>query len=530
MMQKWLKNANFYQIYPTSFFDTNGDGVGDLQGIIQKLDYVKSLGCNAVWINPFFTSPFFDGGYDIKDYYDVDPRFGTMADFDELVASCKEKGIRLVVDMVIGHSSHEHPWFLKSGEFEKNEYSDYYIWTDNNFNKYKDKTIHGLHPRDGGYYINYYACQPAFNYGFNRKETAEGGDAYSGGTAWQLAYDDSRLAPVREEILNVMRFWLKRGVDGFRVDLANSLVKGCVFDSDKDEDIEGLIWLWNKMISTIKAEYPDCAFISEWVYPKNAVGKCGFDVDFYAHDILCYNDLFRCEKGSNLLPFFEKGHSYFNAEGKGTVDDFVAYTEDTLRAIEGKGYVSIPTGSHDQVRIGLNKSDDVMKTVFAFEFTFKHVPFTYYGDEVGMKHTFGINKDGGYIRTGARTPMQWSEGENRGFSTAKDVYLPAQPADGQSVAKMEDDENSLLSMVRQLGALRLAHPALWADAELQILQTGYPFVYQRTGGGETIVVALNPSDEAVTVDCDGEILLANNCEVNGKAVTLTGESFVIYKR
>jgi len=529
-MQKWLNNATFYQIYPTSFFDSNGDGVGDLQGIIQKLDYVKSLGCNAVWVNPFFPSPFYDGGYDVQDYYGVDPRFGTMEDFDQLVAACKQKGIRLVIDMVIGHSSFRHPWFLKSGEDQTNEYSDYYIWTDSNFNKYKDRTIHGLFPRDGGYYINYYACQPAFNYGFNKVEQAASTDAYSGGTAWQMAYDDPRLDKVRGAILDIMRFWLDRGVDGFRVDLANSLVKGCKFDSDDDKDIEGLIWLWNKMISTIKGEYPDCAFIAEWVYPKNAVGKCGFDVDFYAHDISCYNDLFRSEKGSNLLPAFEKGHSYFHADGKGSVDDFVAYTLSTLSACEGKGYISVPTGSHDQVRVAQNKSDDVLKTVFAFEYTFKHVPFVYYGDEVGIKHAFHLNKDGGYIRTGARTPMQWSEGENRGFSTAKDVYLPAQPSDGQSVQAMEQDENSLLGIVRRLGALRLAHPALWADADLEILQTGYPFVYQRTGGGETVVVALNPSGKAVTVDCDGEILLANNCEVVGTAVTLTGESFIIYKK
>ena len=375
-MVSWLKDAIFYQVYPTSFYDSNGDGVGDLNGIALKLDYLKDLGVNAIWINPFYKSPFMDGGYDVEDYCSIDPRFGSMADFDNLVLKCKEQGIKVVIDLVIGHTSTEHKWFKESAKDERNKYSDYYIWTENIFTKYKDKTIHGLYSRNGGYYVNYYACQPALNYGFNKLETDESNDCYSTGYGWQMHYTDERLKPLREEILDIMRFWLDKGVDGFRVDMANSLVKGCNYDSDKDEDIEGLIWLWDILIGTIKKEYgKEIAFIAEWVYPANAVGKCGFDVDFFAHDIECYNELLRNEKNTNLLPTFEKGYSFFGLDGKGKIENFVNYALKLNGLLKGKGYYSVPTGSHDQVRLSEKKDEDLMKCVFAFILTWSHVPF-----------------------------------------------------------------------------------------------------------------------------------------------------------
>ncbi|MBQ9480765.1 MAG: hypothetical protein IJU84_01210, partial [Clostridia bacterium] len=469
-MTSWIKDAIFYQIYPASFYDGNGDGTGDLKGITQKLDYIADLGVNAIWLNPFYKSPFKDGGYDIENYRSVDERFGTVRDFENLVSECKKRNIRIIIDLVIGHTSTEHEWFKKSAKDETNKYSDYYIWTDSIFSKYRDKTIHGLYPRDGGYYVNYYACQPALNFGFNKIEAGGTADNYDNGNGWMMHYTDERLKPLREEVLDIMRFWLDKGVDGFRVDMANSLVKGCVFDSDKDEDIEGNRWLWNILISTIKKEYgEDTAFISEWVNPENAVSKCGFDVDFFAHDIPCYNELFRNEPHTNLLPSFEKGYSFFGKDGKGSIENFINYSLKLNEVLKGKGYYSVPSGSHDQVRLAERKGNDLMKCVFAFLLTYSQVPFIYYGDELGIKHNFSLNKDGGYIRTGARTPMLWNEGKNKGFSLSDEPYLPAD-TETDSVEKQQRDENSLLNAVKKLISIRKEYECLSADGDLEIIK------------------------------------------------------------
>ena len=203
----------------------------------------------------------------------------------------------------------------------------------------------------------------------------------------------------------------EKGVRGFRIDLVNSLVKDCVYNSHNDEDIEGLKWIWDILIGTIKSEYPDAAFVAEFGYTPNSVGKCGFYLDYLAHDEQSYNELLRNEKGTNILPAFEQGDTYFSANGKGSIANLVNYTLQLHDCIEGKGCFSIPSGYHDVVRVAEHKDQEVLKVMFAFMLTYKHVPFIYYGDEIGMTHNFAINKDGGYIRTGCRTPMQWTNGE-----------------------------------------------------------------------------------------------------------------------
>ena len=532
-MNKWIKDAVFYHIYPISFYDSNGDGYGDLQGIIQKLDYLKDLGINAIWVSPFYKSSFMDGGYDIIDFCSVDERFGTMEDFESLVAKCKELKIRIIIDLVIGHTSFNAPWFLESAKDEINKYSDYYIWTESNLTKYKDRTIHGLYPRDGGYYINYYACQPALNYGFNRIEKSNNiDDAYSSANSWQMKYDDERLTPLREEIINVMRFWLNKGIDGFRVDLANSLVKGCRFDSDNDEDNEGMIWLWDKLMSPIRQEYPEVAFVSEWVCPTNAVGKCGFDVDFFAHDIECYNDLFRNEKGTNLLSFFEKGYSYFGESGKGDIEPFINYAANTFERIDGRGYFSVPSGSHDQVRISTGKGEDALCATFAFLLTTRHVPFIYYGDELGMSHNFNINKDGGYLRTGARTPMQWDNSFNRGFSTSNKLYLPTNDKTEESVESQNARDDSLLNTVKALLKIRESNECLRAEASIEYISSkcGDLLIYARKNNDECIYIAINETENSKVLEFSGKSIVFSRLsrESNGK-ITIDKHGFVIYK-
>ena len=165
-MKQWLKDAVFYEIYPQSFYDTNGDGIGDLKGIIEKLDYIKELGCNALWINPCFDSPFKDAGYDVRDYKLIAPRYGTNADAKALFEAAHAKGIHVLLDLVPGHTSEEHAWFKESSKPEKNEYSDRYIWTDTCFSAGDGMPfIGGETDRNGTYILNFFKCQPALNYG-----------------------------------------------------------------------------------------------------------------------------------------------------------------------------------------------------------------------------------------------------------------------------------------------------------------------------------------------------------------------------
>ncbi len=526
-MKNWLKDAVLYQIYPTSFYDSNGDGIGDLAGIAQKLDYVKELGADLVWINPFFKSPFLDGGYDVSDYYAVDERFGTMSDFEDLIKKADKLGIKVCLDLVIGHTSWEHDWFKKSGEKDTNGFSDYYIWTSSCFNAYKNKTLCGLHDRNGCFYINYYAHQPALNYGFQEIDAPENDPlSYDTRTDWQMHYTDPRLAPLREEIYNIIRFWMNKGVCGFRVDMAASLIKNM-------SDNTAIKWLWNEMFTNIKTEFPDIIFISEWGDPKVAVGEVGFDIDYTYHETKSWNSLFRSEEGTNLAPRFMTGKNYFSEDGAGSVDEFFKDCLETYKAIDGKGYFSVVSGSHDEIRLAERKSEEQLKIIFAFLLTFKHIPFIYYGDEIGMRHNFDVSRDGGYIRTGARTPMQWDNGKNRGFSSSDTLYLPTSADSHCSVEDQTDNPSSLLNTVKRLISIRRQYSCLNADGDLDVLQSengGYPLVYKRTDKNGSVTVIINPSKNAAKVPIlYNSVILSENCSLCDGGISLDGAGFAILK-
>lgn len=523
-MLSWLDNAIFYEIYPISFFDSNDDGKGDLKGIIEKVEYLKDLGINAVWLNPIFKSPFKDGGYDISDYNQIDNRFGSMEDLVNLIKVFHQNDIKIVLDLVIGHTSDKHKWFKKSACAKKNEYWDYYVWTDKISQNYPG-LIRGLYYRDGGYLPNYYASQPSLNYGFENPNPNH---------PWQLHYTDERLKPLREELLNMMRFYLDKGVDGFRVDMAGHLIKGAAkFDEnnpfdDSDEGLDGLKWFWNKIISTIKSEYKDKVFIAEWVVPQKSIAKCGFDMDFLTHDTFAFGDLYRNEKGLNLSPYYERGDNYFSPNGKGTLKNFVEYTDYLYSRLDDKGMFTAPTGTHDEIRMPTGKSADLNKCIFAFMLTFKHVPLIYYGDEIGMEHNYNVSKDGGGIRTGARTPMQWTEGKNRGFSNKNKPYLPTSKKKEKSVEAQEKDEKSILNCVKELIEIRKGYSALNASSKQNFIETNYPAVFERTDGKKTIIVLINPTNNSFIKKVQySKVLKAQNTVINNEEITLNAQSFVI---
>lgn len=387
---QWLDNAIFYEIYPQSFNDTNADGIGDFQGIIEKLDYICNLGCNALWINPCFKSPFGDAGYDVADFYSVAPRYGTNEDLRRLFDEAHRRDMHVLLDLVPGHTSVEHPWFKESMKAERNEYTDRYVWTDSVWEEPQGiGCIRGISERDGSCAINFFSNQPALNYGFLNPTLP-----------WQQPMDAPGPRATLEELKNIMRFWLSMGCDGFRVDMAGSLVK-------HDIDSRGTIRLWQEIHTFLDAEFPAAAMVSEWGEPDKSL-QGGFHMDFLLHfGSSHYNDLFRCAE-----PFFSQ-------RGKGDVSAFVQKYLENYEKSERKGLICIPSGNHDMDRLARSIQGDNLKIAFAFLLSMPGAPFIYYGDEIGMRYIENIpSVEGGYGRTGSRSPMQWDSSVNAGFSTA----------------------------------------------------------------------------------------------------------------
>lgn len=481
----WLESAVFYEIYPQTFCDSNGDGIGDLPGILQKLEYLHYLGVNAVWLNPCFASPFMDAGYDVSDYYQVAPRYGTNADLVKLFAEARRLGIRIFLDLVPGHTSIENAWFKESCKPERNQYSDWYIWTNSvwAWNAPGVQMVIGYAERDGNYITNFFHFQPALNYGFANPDPNH---------PWQQPVDARGPQAVRRELRNIMKFWLDLGASGFRVDMAGSLVKN-------DPGCKETAHLWREVRTWLDQAYPEAALVSEWSDPTVAI-PAGFHMDFLLPFASPgYQSLFRRlnnASGPQVAPGF------FYPDGTGDIRTFLDEYLPCYQATREQGFINIPSGNHDTTpRLGNERSPRDLELAFLFLLTLPGVPFIYYGDEIGMRSPENIkSKEGGHSRTGARTPMQWDASPNAGFSTAPadQLYLPVDTSlDHPTVAAQRPNNASLLNRVRQLIALRKSHPALCASGlfEPVYAEVGkLPFVYRRISGDETILVALNPAD------------------------------------
>ena len=489
---EWFRNAVFYEIYPQSFRDANGDGVGDFAGIIEKLDYVKSIGVDGIWLNPCFDSPFQDAGYDVRDYFRTAPRYGTNDDLKRLIAEVHKRGMRLLLDLVPGHTSLEHPWFEAAVSRERTPYDDYYVFTDG---KVKDLDgypfITGYGERDGFYMINYFYSQPALNYGFSDPKPEH---------PWQLSPRDPRLKPLREEIRRVMKFYLDAGCDGFRVDLAFSLVKG---RAGRDEALKEL---WLDWSSWMKKNYPDAVLVAEGGRPDLAF-DCGFDSDFvvpWGHPEYgkVNLEMFRAETYEPHTDRLKPGspRSFFCRESSGNSRDFMDEVDALIAHCGGSARFSLITGNHDEVRLCRSRGADEMKVLYTFIFTMPGRPFLYYGDEIGMKYLPQVgNIEGSYWRGGSRSPMQWERGERVGFSSAdpEKFYIMVDPdPERPCVAEQENDPDSLLNFTRRLIALRHTRPALGAEGGVRRLiaeRADAPLVYERSLGGERFLVAVNPA-------------------------------------
>ena len=480
MSKTEFKDLVFYEIYPTSFYDSNNDGIGDLKGIELKLDYVKELGCNAIWLNPFFKSPFFDGGYDVEDFYDVDPRFGTLDDFKSLIKTAHEKGIKIILDLVAGHASIKNKEFQKSAEAKTNEYSDLFIWSDSvwewnpNF-----RLMAGIYPRNGAFLVNFFAHQPAFNYGFNVIDRP-----------WQMSYEDPKTYQAREYMLNVMRFWLGLGADGFRVDMADSLVKN-------DNDKQATIKVWQYMFSIVRKEYPNAYFVSEWCHPQRAL-YAGFDADFVLDR---WDTFYHLMVRSNENT---KGTCLFN--GGDNLD--LVINDMKWRFTEAKkhnAYLALVSGNHDTPRIADTLDFNKLKLFYLFQMSMPGTPFVYYGDELAMKTMPLDSKDGGYQRTGSRIPMIWNNSEkNHGFShTNGETYLPFYDANKISVEDAIKDKNSLYHFIKALIRLRKENEEL-TSSDLDIQSHDSIIEISRGGSFKTI---LNLSSNSYRIN--GNVLISS---------------------
>ena len=492
-MSHWLENTVFYQIYPASFKDGNGDGIGDFAGIADKIGYLKDLGINAIWINPCYDSSFYDGGYDVKDYYKTAPRYGTNEELRDLIQLFHENGIRVLLDLVAGHTAIDHPWFQASCKDEINDYTDRYIWQVGGpwAKNYPGIAafLCGISERPGAVGVNCFSTQPALNYGFGNVTQD-----------WQFSADSPEAESTRLLLQDIMSFWLDLGCDGFRVDMAGSLVKD-------DPDFQCTIRLWQKVRAFLDTNYPDAVLISEWGEPLQAI-EAGFHMDFLLHvGLTHYMDLFRT-------------NPYFSLSYDSDLAEFVRYYRDAYDKTKKKGLICIPSGNHDMIRMRDSLSPEEMKLAFVFLLTMPGCPFIYYGDEIGMRYIHGLkSKEGGYERTGSRTPMQWTSGDNAGFSEASSekLYLPVDSSeDRPDVETQLEEEESLLRHVQLLIQLRKSHSALRSTTEIQFLTdgSGYPLVYERWDEKEKLLIAINPSPDSVNFYHESigkchEILLGN---------------------
>ena len=513
-MADWLKNSVFYEIYPQSFYDSNSDGIGDLRGISLKLDYIRDLGCDAIWINPIYDSPFKDAGYDVRDHKKVAPRYGTMEDFEHLLAEAHKRDMKILLDLVPGHTSDEHPWFKEAKKAQRNEFSDRYIFTDSVWEAPPEyRLICGMSERDGNYLVNFFSMQPALNYGFFDLKYPK----------WQKSSDSPEAWATVEALKDIMRFWLDKGIDGFRVDMADSLVKN-------DEEKTATAKIWRNIREMMDSDYPNAVLVSEWCSPYRSIVNSGFDADFYLdHQGNGYNSLFRHKTENDNLSFFADG-------SHGDIEEFLAEYVPAYLASKDKGYISFMTNNHDMPRATFYMSEHMIKLSHAFMMTMPGVPFVYYGDEIGMRYrTDLVSKEGGYARTGSRTPMQWDNTKNMGFSDADEdmLYLPIDKSEGSpSVESQKGNDDSIYENLRRLIALRKANPSLMNDSEFEVVHAesrGFPFVYRR---GE-FTVFVNPSDNAAAAEyrLNGaeEAYVIGGYESDGITVTLCPRSFLLVR-
>jgi oligo-1,6-glucosidase len=506
----WWKEAIVYQIYPRSFKDSNGDGVGDLQGIIQQLDYLENLGITAVWLNPIYQSPNHDGGYDISDYRSISSEFGTMHDFDELLQGLHARGIKLIMDVVVNHTSDEHSWFIESRKSKDNPYRNYYFW------------------RQG-----------------KNEQAPNNWPSFFSGSAWEydVSTDESYLhlfsnkqpdlnwesETLRNEIISMMKFWLHKGVDGLRLDVISCISKRVDFPDTDTTDFN----------ETIKKYYANGPRLKEFIREMRHTLLNQYDVMTVGEGpgITPENALEYLHPNDGLNMIFHFGHMFMDQGAGGRFDpvpwtmkqfkDVFQVWNDTLKE---EGWGSVFLGNHDFSRMvsrwgnDANYREHSSKLLLTLLLTSRGTPFIFQGDELGMTNTHlntvsdskDVETHNGWVlakekgiseldfltaanyagRDNARTPMQWNQKSFAGFSTAQPWTDVNPNYTSINYEAQKKNTESIVEYFKKLVAIRKQNLLLSYGA-YHIVETGidHVFAYHREWENEKWLIVLNFSDE-----------------------------------
>lgn len=491
----WWKHAVFYQIYPLSFSDANGDSYGDLAGITSRLDYLgDTLGIDALWLSPFYESPMKDWGYDISDHKAVDPVFGDLDSARELIQRAHEADIKVVVDYVINHTSDEHPWFLESSSSRDNPKRDWYVWRDG---------------RDGGPPNNWVSVFSGPAWSFDE----DTGQWYRHTYLSEQPDLNWRNPEVVEAMFDVARFWLDMGVDGFRVDAAHQMMK------DPDERDNPPAPPDYPRPYKDMGEYDGHIHLYDFGHPDTHEIHRRFRslVDGYDRDVLTVGEIHIFdlpEWASYYGENFDQLHMPFNYQlmtADWNVPALRATVEAVLWNVPVGGWTNWTLGNHDEIRLATRLPEGNERLAALLLLTLRGTPFLYYGDEIGM-HQGTVGSDRArdpwgtrvewLSRDGARTPMQWDPGPNAGFSPASTTpWLPLAPDyEIVNVASEMQDSDSTLNLYRRLIRLRKHHSALRVGSFLaHPSSTEDVFAYRRESDSETMTVILNFSEESRSI-------------------------------
>ena len=552
MKKQWWHDKVAYQIYPKSFRDTNGDGIGDLRGVISKLDYLKELGIDIIWLSPIYQSPFADQGYDISNYYEIDPRFGTMEDLQELIDEAKKRNLYVLLDLVVNHCSDEHEWFQKALKDPKGEYGDYFYIREgkdgkepSNIRSYFGGSAWEQIGDTGLYYLHlFHKKQPDLN--------------------WENPV-------VRKEIYDMINWWLEKGIAGFRIDAIMNIKKALPFHDYEPDREDGLA---------------DCRLML-----KENEGVMDFlkemrDATFQKYDAFTVGEVFN-EKKEELCDFigedgcfssiFDFSQTVFGASEKGwydnspvTPDDYRKCCFDSQERAEGIGFLSNIIENHDEPR-GVSRyihegecSDAAKKMLAALYFLLKGMPFIYQGQEIGMENVSfesidqyddistleeyqvaienGLSKEQAleavkrYSRDNARVPFQWDDSENAGFTTGT-AWLPvSEDYPSINLHHQSADPDSVFHFYKKLIALRkneeYKDTLVYGQLTPAYLEMERLMAYYRSGEHERILVIGNFKMEEQEIDLEEPYrkILLNNYETvreDGKKLFLKGYQVLV---